>query len=380
LCNSFLLDFQEVAVKIHWLYGTAALIAAMLACNVPSAEETDSIAYTKIHSVAVSPPSGIGNFEILVTYKAFIVNDQPPDVINCFYIAPSGMTISFGAITPSVPDTQYGTEVTLSGSLPFSVQQADGNKEVGTYQGGCLTEKNSYIVNTYFTVTEAATPTPTLESGATVTSTPTFTLSGGTISYDEASEQLSPRKNPTGYFPSQHHKWCAITLNIGIDAAGNIRGTCAAEGHDIASGLYGDWNGDATIEGTITGKAVPGGSFTFREELIEKYKPGDPNWESIRKVVFEGTGSFVSPTRATGTATISAECLTVDNTSTLCGDEYSAADSFTGTINWEFNGTGVTWETDNGNPLRPRISQKWSDLPILAMMTVHKPHQLVVVA
>jgi len=334
-------------MKTRSLLGTVALIAAMLACNVPSVEEADSISYTKIISVAVSPPRGVGNFEILVTYKAFILDDQPPDVINCFYITPSGMTKYFGTITPSVSATQYGKEVNLSGSLPFSVQQADGNNEVGTYQGGCLTEKNSYIVNTYFTVTGNATPSPTLESGATATSTPTFTLTGGTITYDETSEQLSPHKNPTGYYPSQHHKWCAITLNISIDAAGNISGTCAAEGHDIASGLYGDWNGSATIEGTITGKAVMGGNFTFREELIEKYKPSDPNWESIRKVVFEGTGSFVSPTRATGTATLSAECLTVDKNSTLCGDDYSASDSFTGTIIWEFNGTSGTRETDD---------------------------------
>jgi len=231
--------------------------------------------------------------------------------------------------------------VTATKTLPFSVAQKDRVTQPGTYMAYCTTETNSTPVTTTFTVTGNVTPTPTLESGATVTPSPTFTLTGGTITYDEASEQLDPHKNPTGYYPSQHHKWCAITLNIGIDTAGNISGTCAAEGHDIASGLYGDWNGSATIEGTITGTLIPGGSFTFREELIEKYETGT-SFEYTRKVVFIGTGSFSpgSATHATGTATLDAECRTVDNYANICGDYPSLYDYFTGTISWEFNGTG----------------------------------------
>jgi hypothetical protein len=164
-------------------------------------------------------------------------------------------------------------------------------------------------------------------------------LTGGTITYDEASEVLSPHKNEFSYYPSQHHKWCSIILTI--DSADDISGTCSSTGDKMPPGLYGDWNQSATIEGTISGKAFPGGQFIFTETLIESNYPGDPDLESTRKVVITGTGLFVSSTRATGTATFTIECRTVDENSWLCADDHSQFDSYTGSISWEFNGTST---------------------------------------
>ena len=108
----------------------------------------------------------------------------------------------------------------------------------------------------------------------------------------------------------------------------------------MPAGLYGTWSG-GVIQGTVTGKMTPGGSFTFLEELIETGHTGTP-WEYTRMAVITGAGSFVSPTQATGTANITTECRTTDDTTgSMCGDN-STSDSFTGSINWEFNGTGAT--------------------------------------
>ena len=333
----FLFDSQEDTMKNRLAFGTMVLIASMLACSFPVDPDyilPEKTNLTKITNVVVSPLSGPGDFTLKVTYESIFSGNQLPGDVYCRYITPDGATFLIDQIVVYREHIGSSKVQTLTSSLPFSVRKEEGVVKPGVYMANCIDESGGVWVETPFTVIGAA-----MEIPAVAIEPPVTRLISGTIIYDEATEQLSPHKNPTGYFPSQHHKWCAITLNIGIDTAGNISGTCAAEGHDIASGLYGDWNGSATIEGTITGMAVPGGSFIFREELIEKNMPGDPTWGSTRKVIFIGTGSFVSPTRATGTAKISTECSTVYTSSTLCGDDYSASDSFTGTINWEFNGT-----------------------------------------
>jgi hypothetical protein len=321
-------------MKNRWLLGIAVLVASTLGCGLFSLVGVNPVT---INSVSVTPSTGSGTFTLSVLFR---VRDEISDgeMVHCYYVTPDGGTTTIGDFIPEGFDSSHDVVFTTT--------------QPGLYSAGCQSYRSGSSQTTTFTVTGNATPTPfsnamptptaNLILVPTPTSTPTLpstpALTGGTITYDEATEQLSPHKNQWGYFPSQHHKWCALTLTI--DSAGNISGTCSAEGHDITSGLYGDWNSDATIEGMITGTAIPGSSFTFREELIEKYKPGT-SFESNRIVVILGTGSFSpgSATHATGTATLDADCRTVDNYANICGDYPSLDDHFTGTIAWEFNGT-----------------------------------------
>jgi hypothetical protein len=283
---------------------------------------TGSTPVTKIVTVTVSPASGTGTFEMTVEYMVFMIKDQAPKKIYCSYVS-HGNTVDFDPITPSVPEEQYNKEVNMSTSFPLIVlPQADGSILTGDYYAKCKTEDDYSERGAYFTVIEAGRPLT------------------GTITYDEASEVLSPHKNENSYYPSQHHKWCGMLLTF--DSAGNISGICSSTGDKMPLGLYGDWNQSATIEGTINGRAVPGGSFTFTETLIERTSPGDPYWETTRQVVIAGTGSFVSPTQATGTATMDIECRTVDETSSTCADDFSQFDSYSGTISWEFNATSMS--------------------------------------
>jgi len=333
-------------MKIRRLLGTMILIAAMLACDtgIGLPGEEVRIAYTIIATVSVTPSSGSGSFTMEVAYLVARGEDRA-DSIQCYYVSPEGNTMAIGDFIPERPDLSNPSQG--NNSLKFSVTQP------GFYTAGCHTgENNSQMTTTFTVVADGTVPTePPVAPPPQEPPKPTFTLTGGTITYDEASEQLSPHKNDHGYYPSQHHKWCNPALSI--DANGNISGICSSTGDKVPPGAYGDWNGNATIQGTVTGKMVPGGSFTFREELIETYSPGT-SFEYTRKAVIEGTGSFVSPTRATGTATLDADCRTVDNYANICGDYPSLSDHFTGSINWEFNGTGVTSDADSVSSLRPQ--------------------------
>jgi len=335
-------------MKKYWLFALAALLFAALACK-----ETDPLRKleydgTKISYLTVIPPSGTGNFTLEVTYQAYnsLHTKTTPGTIYCNYVTPDMATMPLGVINPA-PE-EFDMWITMTTKLPFSVTQANGVTQPGTYLAGCKAYDASALsysstVSTTFTVV-AGESAPTLPPEAPPPEPPKpppFTLTGGTITYDETSEVLSPHKDPNGYYPSQHHKWCNPILSI--DTNGNISGTCSSTGDKIPSDLYGTWNGsqNTVIQGTLTGKVVPGGSFTFQEELRETGLSDTP-WEYTRKAIIVGTGLFASPTRATGTATITIECSTLDpSEGGFCGD-YASSDSYTGAISWEFNGSGTT--------------------------------------
>lgn len=373
---------QEVTMKNRIIWVIAVLLATT-SCNLPGRLD----AYTTISNLIVSPSGRVGQFTLNILYNVVKVGTNAK--IYCSYVTPDGTTASLGEYTPSgeglseleipINVTQLGKYTvscsTESESTPvtaiFTVEilTIAGNAGVGAatmiYTGGSspADASGNYLIGVSSGWSGTITPIlagynfdPASKSYTNVTSNKTgqdYTAipsseqsqaqppgqpPRGTITYDEATEQLSPHNNQWGYFPSQHHKWCGIILTI--DSAGNISGNCSSTGDKISPNLYGDWNGSATIEGTITGMAVPGGSFTFREELIEKYKPGT-SFEYTRKVVFIGTGSFSpgSVMDATGTVTLDADCRTVDNYANICGDYPSLNDHFTGTIAWEFNGS-----------------------------------------
>jgi hypothetical protein len=323
-------------MKKRVVFAALVLVAGMHACNLTTAEivnESD-VNVTQVTKVLITPPSSPGDFNLEVTYESMWTGGRPPGSIICRYITPDGATIWIGTISVVLEHKNTNGKETNTSSIPFSVKR-NGVVTPGQYVASCTDERNVFTVESFFFVIGTTTEIPLVAAEPPVT-IPT----SGTITYDEATEQLSPHRNQWGYYPSQHHKWCAPTLTI--DSTGNISGTCHAEGHDIASNLYGDWNSDATIEGTITGSLIPGGSFTFREELTEKYKLGT-SFEFTRKVVILGTGSFStgSAMHAAGTATFDADCSTVDNYANICGDSPSLNDHFTGTIAWEFNSTAL---------------------------------------
>ena len=326
------------------------LLAAMLACSTSDPLMRQDYSGTKIVSIRVVPPSGTGSFILEVTYQAYLELNgiTRPGEIYCNYVAPDTATMLVGKFRGYAPE--YDKWVTQTQTLPFSVAQADGVVQPGTYLAGCSAydaSSQSYDspVTTTFTVVTEGTPTASSAPNpvpTTTPSTPTSALTWGRIAYDKASDQQTPHLSQSGLLPSEFHKWC--NPSITIDANGAISGTCSSSQNPADLGLWGNWMTDdgESIEGKITGTLVPGGSFTFREELTERYEnPEYPTiWWYTKTVVIEGTGTFVSTTQARGTATYSAECIGSDENSNFCGEGYtlSAHDSFTGTINWEFNG------------------------------------------
>jgi hypothetical protein len=217
----------------------------------------------------------------------------------------------------------------LSHASIFSVAGPDGSIKGGVYTATCSDDDAISSKSTTFNV--EGDPIPTTTTAQTQTTIQTE----GKITYEESSEQQTPHKDQYGFYPSQFHKACSPTLTI--DPGGNISAVCSyQEPMTGSSPGYGTWFGGATISGTITGKAVPGGTFNFVETLTETNKPDDPTYWSTRTTVIAGTGSFVSDIQAKGTATYTAECRGGVDVASYCGIS-STYDSFTGTINWEFN-------------------------------------------
>ncbi|MBA4386239.1 MAG: hypothetical protein C0410_16015 [Anaerolinea sp.] len=209
----------------------------------------------------------------------------------------------------------------------FSVIPRDGKVEPGTYTATCQDDELKSQKSTTFVVLEEPTPTTTAMSTAQPL------IREGIISYDESNEQMTPHLDQWGFFPSQFHKWCNPTLTISSD--GTISGSCYNPEDAGDLGLYGTWSGGAYIEGKINGNIEADGRITFQEELTEQHKPGDISWWEKRVTIIKGTGTFVSATQATGTATFTAECTAATEVASHCGLE-SKYDYFTGTIPWEF--------------------------------------------
>jgi len=313
------------------------MVIVTLACNISNEEtyrlsgrDQDNI---KVQGVMVTPSSGSGTFTLQVTYEAYreVLNNYAHPTVHCMYTAPDGATMKIGNTEPTVKTAKVW--IPFTETFVFNVQQQGGRTKPGTYLAGCTTSYNDPPVTTTFTVIGVdATPTEISAADLAITTiTPTaLALTWGRLTYDNTSNQQ-------GFNPDQFHKWCDPSLTI--DANGTISGTCSSSQDPVDLGLYGTWFGaGSSIEGKVTGTLVPGGSFIFREELTETYSRENNAFWSTRAVVIEGTGTFVSTTQATGSATYSAECKASSPDISHCGIG-SAYDFFTGTINWEFNGS-----------------------------------------
>lgn len=355
-------------MKNRFLWAAAVLLLAMLACSARTdPQQAEGIQSTQVLNVGVSPPYGKDSFTLQVEFESIIQKKGVlqtflyPPTIYCNYVTPDGATMLIGSIDPMKFRKTDSDWETSTAQLAFSVRQADGEIIAGVYLAGCSTGEDTPIGAT-FTVVEEPTPTaPSVPNPVptTMPSTPASALTWGRITYDPASDQQMPHLQSGGIRPSEFHKWC--NPSITVDANGAISGNCSSSQNPADLGLYGTWFGPgSSIEGKVTGTLVPGGSFTFHEELTEKYEnPDNPAiWWAIRTVVLDGTGTFVSATQARGTASYSAECTGSNESANYCGEGYTLSkhDSFTGTINWEFNG-GVTWQPDRVSSLHLREEQ-----------------------
>jgi len=274
---------------------------------------------TQILSVAVSPPSGSGNFEMKVEYKVFMIKDQAPQKINCTYLTPRGTTVNFDPITPTVPEEQFNTEVNLSASFPLIVlPQADGTIEPGEYKAACVTEQNSDEVHAYFTVIEAAKP---------LIGRIKFDYNGYQSSRPSGAGELDVITSP-----------CIPMVTVSPD--GVVSGDCEQTGPTTI-------RTNVTTVVHVTGTAERGRKFDFRYEATEKFPngwgdvPGTPmdvtvwSFEQVRHVVYyTGTGNFTSATQASGEAYFDFSCDT--GASNLIHCWKWAKESFSGTLPWSF--------------------------------------------
>jgi len=145
-------------MKNRFSIAVTALLAAMLACSRYNTAP-GGFSDTKILSMAVVPPSGIGSFALEITYEAsWLLERMPPGKIYCSYVTPDMATMPIGTVSPVVG---FGTTVTITERLPFSVMQANGVTQPGSYLAGCTTSNNDKA-STGFTVTGDAAPAASL--------------------------------------------------------------------------------------------------------------------------------------------------------------------------------------------------------------------------
>lgn len=170
-------------MKNRLTFAISILIMAALACKISPIDDVNLS--TQIISLAVVPPAGSSNFVLEVAYKAHYSTRENPPTIFCNYVAPDSATMSIGRIVPMRPSIILSnwSWINENDKLPFSVTQANGVTQPGTYVAGCSTGFGS-MVTTTFTVTGNATAvptTPTSTPAAMVSPTPTafqVTVSG----------------------------------------------------------------------------------------------------------------------------------------------------------------------------------------------------------
>jgi hypothetical protein len=157
-------------MKNHLSVAATALLAAMLACSNYNTAP-GGFSDTNILSMAIVPSSGSGSFALEITYEAsWLLERMPPGKIYCSYVTPDMATMPIGVISPMV---SFGTTVTITERLPFSVMQANGVTQPGSYLAGCTTSNNDKA-STGFTVTGDTTPATALIPSPT-TALPAFT-------------------------------------------------------------------------------------------------------------------------------------------------------------------------------------------------------------
>jgi hypothetical protein len=175
-------------MKNRFSIAITVLLAAMLACGRYNPAHFSD---TKILSMAIIPPSGSGSFTLEITYEAsWLLEKTPPGKIYCSYVTPDMATMPIGTISPLVG---IGTAVTITETLPFSVMQANGVTQPGSYLAGCTTINNDKA-SAGFTVTGEAAPASTLISSPTAPIVPTagpITVTGtGTQFYVEEGNSM----------------------------------------------------------------------------------------------------------------------------------------------------------------------------------------------
>jgi len=306
-------------MKTHWLLGTVALVAALLACSNPFQPEPRYTA-TTIKSVGVAPTSGSGSFTLEVSYETFWIPDKFIPNIYCNYVAPNGAIVPIGTI-----DMLYhiGAReiVTATKTLPFTVAQTNGVTQPGTYLAGCTTETNSTPVTTTFVVIGDATPTP--EPPSETAATPTATLQTaalkGQIVFDFANAQSS--KGPGwGGLLDEVTRECKPELTI--SALGVVSGSC--DKAHISARLV-----DESFTVQVTGTVDADRNIIFSYDVSEI---GTPN--GAWRITYEGQGRFASATQAAGTASFSYSCSSGADNLLWCSSQ--AYEAISGTISWIF--------------------------------------------
>jgi hypothetical protein len=322
------------------------LIAAMLACSDPFKRELE-YSVTTVKSVAVSPPSGNGEFTMAVNYETYWSLGKIIPGILCYYVTPTGVTQQIGTINL---DLYNGADKIINEiqTLTFTVTQP------GIYLAGCAPEKRGGPVTTTFTVLENATPTPKLPVQITATPTRTTKPTLKPSPRPKATRTATPQaKNLQGKIVFDYHsyqssrpsgageldritKWCIPEVIIAPD--GIISGTCEFSGTaDLVK---------STVIASVTGSAVQGGSFNFTYTVTEKgsngwdLKPGEnpsvPVWSNEAKweISYIGSGNFTSATQASGTANFDFTCDSGADNLLWCWKQ--PKESFSGTIKWSF--------------------------------------------
>lgn len=154
-------------------------------------------------------------------------------------------------------------------------------------------------------------------------------LTGGDLIFDLASatsDNAAYRQPVDSCWPSGYNN-ADPSKAIAIDVLGNMTGSCAAKETN-----------DIEYEGLLSGYYVPEVNdveFTL-ESLMQIPNVGATGFGVMTKywITFKGKGSFATPTRATGTATWSLDCVGGDTLGCAPGSAPGAEMTAQGTIDW----------------------------------------------
>lgn len=133
-------------------FGLVAILASMLACNLPGRSNNNVTAFTTVVSVSVDPTVGNGSFTLNVNYQVQVTEERfLPEVIDCVYVAPDGATMAIGTISPNV-GTKKGV-INQSGTLPIVVT------DLGNYSVTCRNISDTSSASSSFSVEKIYTET-----------------------------------------------------------------------------------------------------------------------------------------------------------------------------------------------------------------------------